>query len=397
MSPTDGERFFEEQTETSRQKIAVYGKYLVPLANKILSKRYRRLWIVDAYAGAGTYQPGADGIRAEGSPVAAAKFARQYNVNHAKEGKEVRLVNVEADGETFRRLEESLMGVGPDVTSIRGRFQDHLDRILEMTGDDPAFFFIDPFGMEGADLGVIDRILARRSKTATELLINFSHAGFRRMAGNLDATGPQTASSKAAAATKVRRLNEIMDTSFWQGAWRNPKLTPDEKLDQVAALYEERLRARGIEHVHGIQMRERLDGPTVYRLIFATPSLHGVYLMSDFVCGYERQLLEAKNEGTLFSGHEDDERLERRAALKKEVHAFGAQREVATPLSVYMHFASQKFGEWRQTDFNICLRELVEEGGIERATPKGIGQNERMRFVAIPQADLFSADLGSDS
>lgn len=394
MCPTDADRFFEERTETSRYKIEVYGKYLVPLANKILWKRYRRLWIVDAYAGAGTYLPGADGTRAEGSPIAAAKFARQYNVDHAKEGKEVRLVNVEADGETFKRLEESLMGVGPDVSNIRGRFQDQLDRILEMTGDDPAFFFIDPFGMEGADLQVIDRILARRSKTATELLINFSHAGFRRMAGNLDAKGPQTASAKAAAATKVQRLDEIIDSPFWKGAWRDPSLTPDEKLDRVAALYEDRLQARGIDHVHGVRMRDRLDGPTAYRLIFATPSLHGVYLMSDFVCGYERELLEAKNEGTLFSGHEDAERLEQRATLKEEVHAFGLQREFATPVSVYMHFASGQFGEWRQTDFNVCLRELVKEGGINRPSPKGIGQNERLRFVAIPQADLFGADLG---
>ena len=118
MCPTDGERFFAEQTETSRQKIAVYGKYLVPLANKILHKRYKRLWIVDAYAGAGTYLPGADGVRPEGSPAAAAKFARQYNVNHAKEGKEVGPVKVEPEGETFKRLEESLMGVGADVSFI---------------------------------------------------------------------------------------------------------------------------------------------------------------------------------------------------------------------------------------------------------------------------------------
>ncbi len=240
---------------------------------------------------------------------------------------------------------------------------------------------------------MIDRILACRGKTVTELLINFSHAGFRRMAGNLDADGAKKASAKAGATTKVRRLNEIMDTNFWQGARRNPRLTSDEKLDQVAALYEERLRARGIEHVHGIQMRDRLDGPTIYRLIFATPSLHGVYLMSDFVCGYARALLEAKNEGTLFSGHEDAARLERRAVLKREVHAFGLQRETATPLSVYMHFASEQFGEWRQTDFNVCLRELVSEGGIERATPKGIGQNEQLKFASLPQADLFGAGM----
>jgi hypothetical protein len=59
----------------------VYGKYLKPLAYKLLSSRYNRLWIVDAYAGAGAYDPDAEGKRAEGSPLAAANIARQYNVD----------------------------------------------------------------------------------------------------------------------------------------------------------------------------------------------------------------------------------------------------------------------------------------------------------------------------
>jgi three-Cys-motif partner protein len=392
MCPTDGERFFAEQTETSRYKIEVYSKYLVPLAYKVLSKRYRRLWIIDAYAGAGTYLPDAEGRCAEGSPSAAARFVRQYNVANAKAGKELRLINVEADPATFARLQESLMGVGPDVVNIPGRFQDELDRILEMVGADPAFFFIDPFGMEGADLQVIDRILARRSRTVTELLINFSHAGFRRMAGNLDPKGAKTPAAKAAA-TKVARLDQIMDSRFWRGAWRDTNLLPEQKLERVAALYEDRLRARGIEHIHGVPMRDRLEGPTAYRLVFATSSLHGVYLMSDFVSGYERELLEAHNEGTLFAGNEEAQRGEDRARLKQEVHAFGLARGSASQLNLYMHFASRQFGRWRQTDFNVCLRELVADGGIERATAKGIAPNEQLRFVPLAQPDLFGLDL----
>ena len=394
MCPTDPDRFFSEQTETSRYKIQVYSKYLVPLAYKILSKRYRRLWIIDAYAGAGTYLPDAGGARADGSPVAAAKFIRDHNIRNAKARKEVKLINVEADRETFGRLQESLMGVGPDVTNIHGRFQDELDGILKRIGTEPAFFFIDPFGMEGADLQVIDRILARRNRTATELLINFSHAGFRRMAGNLEPKNARSKAAKAAATTKVRRLDEIMDTPFWRGAWKDPNLSPDQKFELVAALYEDRLRSRGVEHVHGVSMRDRLDGPTVYRLVFATSSLHGVYLMSDFVCAYERELLEAKNEGTLFAGNENAQRAERRAGLKTEIHAFGLERGTATPLNVYMHFASRQFGRWTQTDFNICLRDLVDERGIDRPSSKGIKQSEELQFLPLPQLGLL--DIGSD-
>lgn len=390
MCPTDGNLFFEEQSETSRRKVEVYSKYLTPLAYKILSRRYKRLWIVDAYAGAGAYDPDSNGKRAEGSPLAAANIARQYNVNMAKVGKEIRLINVESDPNRFTRLEQTLMGFGPDVSNLPGRFQDHLDGILKTVGGDPALFFIDPFGMEGADIRIIDRILERRSKTVTELLINFSHRGFQRMAGNLDAnaTAPQ---AKAAAKTKVERLDAILGTPFWQGSWRNPNLSGQEKLDQVADLYAAQLRARGIEHVHGIQMRDAWDAATSYRLIFATKSAHGVYVMSDIVAAYERDLFKQRFEGSFHVDWEKAERLEERARLRDEIHAFGLARDEASARQVFLHFAPLYFGRWTQTDFLECLRELVRLGGIKRETPAGIKPHELLPFVPVAQGDLFGA------
>ena len=348
---------------------------------------------MDAYAGAGAYEPDADGKRAQGSPLVAAKIARQYNVEAAKPGKEIRLVNVESNADCFARLEESLMGFGPDVSNLCGRFQDHLDRILEMVGGDPVLFFIDPFGMEGADIRVIDRILERRSKTVTELLINFSHRGFQRMAGNINPNA-KTPQAKAAARTKVERLSAILGTPFWQGAWRNPDLLGDEKLDQVADLYAEQLRARGIDQVHSIHMRDCWDAPPAYRLFFATRSAHGVYLMSDIVADYERDLFDARFEGSFHLAWNQEDKAKQRAALRDEVHEFGLARGEANPLQVFLHFAPLHFGEWTQTDYMECLRELVKLGGIDRDGPTGIKVREPLRFVVIAQADLFGSVSG---
>jgi three-Cys-motif partner protein len=388
VSPTDGNHFFEEQSETSRRKIEVYGKYLKPLSYKILS-RYKRLWIVDAYAGAGAYDPDAEGNRAAGSPLIAANFARQHNVNSAKAGKEIRLINVEAHPERFARLEETLMGFRPDVTNLRGRFQDHLDDILQTIGSDPVLFFIDPFGMEGADIRIIERILERRSRTVTELLINFSDRGFLRMAGNLDAKAKRP-QDLAAAQTKVKTLDAILGTSFWQGAWRNPDLSTEEKLEQVAALYADQLRACGIDFVNGVQMRDAWDGPTAYRLVFATRSAHGVYLMSDIVARYERELFDTRFEGSFDLVWAAEKQAEEKAALRTEIHEFGLARGDATPLQVFLHFGPICFGKWTQTDYMACLRELVALGGIERANAVGIKQREQLRFIPLAQVDLFS-------
>jgi three-Cys-motif partner protein len=389
VSPTDGNQFFEEQSETSRRKVEVYSKYLTPLAYKILS-RYRRLWIVDAYAGAGAYDPDADGNQAAGSPLVAAQFARQHNVTSTRSGREIKLINVEADPDRFARLEQTLMAFRPDVTNLPGRFQDYLPTILEKIGTDPVLFFIDPFGMEGADIQIIERILERRSRTVTELLINFSDRGFLRMAGNLDAKARRPR-DLAAAATKVKRLDAILGTSFWQGAWRNAALATEGKLQQVAELYAAQLRARGIDYVNDFRMRDTWDGPTAYRLVFATRSAHGVYIMSDIVAKYERELFDARFEGSFDLTWAAEDRVQRKAALRTEVHEFGLARGDATPQQVFLHFGPIHFAEWTQTDYSQCLRELVDLGGIDRANATGIKPKERLRFVPIAQGDLFGS------
>src|SRR5215204_6014320 len=123
--------------------------------------------------------------------------------------------------------------------------------------------------MPASSLSRIAEASGRRNRTVTELLINFSDRGFCPTAGNLDAKASRP-QDLAAAQTKVKSLDAILGTSFWQGAWRGPDLSTEEKLEQVAKLYADQLRALGIDHVHGVQMRDVWDGPTAYRLVFAT-------------------------------------------------------------------------------------------------------------------------------
>src|ERR1700726_1165741 len=117
--------FDEEQHEASRLKVEAYRKYLQPLASKVLHY-YPRLWVVDAYAGAGRYTHDASGRAADGSPLVAARFAHQYNVDHAREGKSISLINVEKDPQTFARMRATLPPFGPVATNFHGRFQNYL-------------------------------------------------------------------------------------------------------------------------------------------------------------------------------------------------------------------------------------------------------------------------------
>ena len=117
--------------------------------------------MIDGFAGAGRY--GAQATRfAEGSALAAARFAHQYNVDNASQGKSIRLINVEKDADMFARLQYNLAGFGPVATNLQGRFQDRLEEVLRIVGSEPALFFIDPFGMEGADVRLVEQILRER-------------------------------------------------------------------------------------------------------------------------------------------------------------------------------------------------------------------------------------------
>ena len=69
--------FFAEAKARSLYKLDVYGKYLRPLTNKLgrLVGPHRpgsHIWIVDGFAGTGSYQPDDGGRVQDGSPLLAA-------------------------------------------------------------------------------------------------------------------------------------------------------------------------------------------------------------------------------------------------------------------------------------------------------------------------------------
>lgn len=389
MVPTAHQFFDDEQHEASRLKIEAYAKYLKPFAYKVLHY-YPRLWVIDGFAGAGQYGEQAD--YADGSALVAARFAHQYNVEHARDGKSIELINVEKDPETFARLRRNLAGFGPVATNLEGRFQDRLEQILKAVGHEPALFFIDPFGMEGADIRLVEQILRERRgrRAITELLIHFSDRALVRIAGNVNVK-TQSSSIAQAAQTKVEHLDAILGTPFWRGAFANPQLNSEQRCTQVAELYMQQLRNLGIRFVHELRMRDSYDAAPRYRLIFTTRSAHGSYLMSDIAAGQEAALFTARYEGTFELDWARQRRTDRRSVLRAEIHDWGLERKLATPEDVYLHFAPEYFGEWRTSDYDVMLRELVALGGIDRSTSVGIKRHEKLRYVPTLQQSLFGA------
>jgi three-Cys-motif partner protein len=385
--------FFDlEQHEASRLKIEAYGKYLRPLAYKLLSS-YRRLYVVDGFAGAGRYAPDDSGREAPGSPLVAAQFAHQYNVDHHSEDRQIGLINVERSPDLYTRLCHNLAGFGDLCLNLPGRFDSQLDRVLQEIARNPALFFLDSFGMEAVDVRVIDDILARREGCVTEFLIHFPDKALARIARNLEVKTMREADFRAAQ-SKLRNVDEIIGSPWWKGCFTNPQFkTAEQRCNAAAAVYMGQLEQRYIPFVNELRMRDAYDDPPRYRLIFATRSPHGTYLMSDIAAKHEAALFSARHDGSFELAWKREARASERSALREDIYAWGLQRGTARPIDVYMHFSPTQFARWETHDYDECLRELIDKGGIDRKGRHGIKDRDRLRFVPMAQGTLFGSTI----
>jgi three-Cys-motif partner protein len=266
--------------EWSERKLQLLKKY-VDAADKILGS-INQIYYVDGFAGRGTYRDGA-----KGSPIRIAELAQQYE----REGKSYsfRCVNVEEDSEYFANLQEETTKFGSIVQNLHGRFTDQLDYILRVIGNQPAIFFLDPFGIKGIDWSAVRKIINRAAPT--DLWIRFDHIDVRRLDGNYEVN---------------EKKFDILPTVF--GIQDEDHLhsllasgdTSGDRIQTCMELYRDQLerefkiaKRAGYADAYAIKS---LAGQDKYYLIFATAHEKGIVLASNIVYGveedYQRELLE---------------------------------------------------------------------------------------------------------
>lgn len=390
MTPPSSEplHFFDQAKARSLHKLNILDGYLRPFTYKLGSsagrgRRHEHVYVIDGFGGAGRYQPDDEGRVQDGSPLLAAKWARQIKIE--RKHPLVQCIIVERDPECFRELQRNLAPWQDVATALSGEFAPRLPHILETIGDDPALFFLDPFGVAGAGMELIERIAGRPGKT--ELLIHFSDKTFLRMAGHLDDRGDRVPVGQLVAESKLATLNSHIGTKRWRLLCA-PGVDTDRAIDDVAEVYLEQLRSVGWSYAHQIRLRDRYSQRPAYRLMFATGSAHGVELMSDITCAYERSLKEEEDAGrmTLWQHHDESQHL---ADLRDRIFAFGREQETATPQDAIHQLAPQLFGLYRTSEYNKAIRELVQAGRIRRPNANGIEPRERLTFIEPPQTSLF--------
>jgi three-Cys-motif partner protein len=165
--------FHAELKAWSGIKHKILGQYLSLFLGK-LGGLGKHVHYIDGFAGQGRYETGE-----KGSPLIAAELAENPPQN-SRRGV-LRCINVEASKSVFANLEEATKEyVAKGVVKNHNKeFEEILPVILQQIGDDPALFFIDPFGTEGAEVSTLATIAKR--KGITEVLVRFDDTRVHRL------------------------------------------------------------------------------------------------------------------------------------------------------------------------------------------------------------------------
>jgi three-Cys-motif partner protein len=356
--------FFEEQKDWSKRKLAIIKLYLCGFS-KILGSSTTQscVYYVDGFAGKGIYDD-----NSKGSPVLAAEISQDYR-NQQKKYR-LNCINVEADNENFHNLEKSTTQFQGIVQNLNGSFSSQTPTILNIIGKCPTFFFIDPFGVSGADWSDMEKILRRAAPT--DLWLRFDHKTVRRLSGFFE-------SGTRGADSKVQRLLKLYGVQRADHLFQ--KLdgnTREERIKNAVNYYLERLESelksiKKFGYSAGIPIIS-LEGQNKYHLVFAASHPKAVNLASETVYSVERnrpqemQDYRQKKTGQLFlfSSEPNDEEISKFKAeeLIHDIWRLCSGKQL-NRLEIYMKLLNDDkkiwFGRFSGAHLNLALSIMESE------------------------------------
>lgn len=282
------------------------AEYFVPWPAK-LGSAARSIFVVDLFAGAGTYTDIQTGETTDGSPVIFATQAMQYSQKHP--GRSLQVVCVERDRKNWEALSERLNGFR-FVTVLRGSFARHLDRISSIIGNAPALILFDPIGLKPIAADTIRPLLQRRGKTDVFMVLHFKvihrTAGMLLDTGHANPTIPPAAKSAA-------MIDAVFNSPRWRFIAKSPRYGTVEARERAyLALYFEEVLGRRFRWKCAYPVRSKYLAKVQYWLVHASDHLDAHLLMNDEIVKLENRLFgESYGDGALTEviEHENAERI----------------------------------------------------------------------------------------
>ena len=198
----------------------------------ILGRWNSRLLFIDGFAGPGEYADGEPG-----SPLIALDCIRQHKEAGTLRNVEIVCLFIESHIERASHLQNILKNMRPppgvSCNVLQGTFDEQMIELLDFIDKQnaalaPAFIMIDPFGVKGSPMDLIDRIL---QNDKSECMISFMYEPIRRFHQQPEFVQP---------------LDELFGTTDWQ------KCSDMEEADRktyLHDLFKQQLKGHGAKQV----------------------------------------------------------------------------------------------------------------------------------------------------
>lgn len=305
--PENPQEFAKALREWSRWKHEILDKYLKPFTGKL--QGFQTIMYVDGFAGPGMYKDGK-----KGSALRAAILAKIIDTNQTYK---LHCINVELDDGVFDLLIKNTQQFSDYISYYKGKFSEHINSIIDEIADQPALFFIDPFGFSDVEwntlLPVFERKSTQHKYTVTEALIRFDAPYVSRYAGCIGKTD-------SISRNNVRILLDLYGLSS-EEEWLNLISQTGNDYEGLASAYQFRLKEH-FDYVLRVPIRSEND-LLKYYLIFATRHKGAVSAMNNVVYKVEdmrANVLDRFDGGNIMlPGMDDYDVLSELETLKKIV------------------------------------------------------------------------------
>ena len=224
----------------------------------IMRQSNARVLFIDAFAGPGKYSGGEDG-----SPIIALRALIGHNAQGIMKG-EINFLFIEKEPDRcdhLIRVVQEIEEQRPENCNISVRnstFDDTLSEVLDQIDLQnaqlaPSFVMVDPFGVSGTPMSLLERIL---KNPKTELYVSFMYESINRFTAHENFEKP---------------LDELFGCPDWRDGLNIED--PTLKKDFFYGLYKGQLKESGAKHVLQFELYE--GNRLVYAIFFATQNVLG--------------------------------------------------------------------------------------------------------------------------
>ena len=395
MSRGNAKTFFGRVRPWQWIKHSVFAQYLYVWAMKVGSvPQANTIWVIDAFAGAGEFIDAATGDSAEGSPIKAARIARDYNQRADKKaaGKQMRLICIERDAGHYEALKERLAEF-EFAEVLLGEFSEHADEMARKIGHDRALVLLDPIGVKALDAEACRKLFRRPGKT--DALVNVQFSVVHRTRGQLLPNGEPNPAVQSAAKT-VEALDAFFGTDEWRTRIAINGKSAKEQEEEYLQLYYDSVVGPGMRCKHHYPVSATYDGKPKYFLVNIADHPDAEWLFNDLCAAVESRLYivscQRENPGALtgFFEDEDNRRLEGlRDELGRAVLTLLAERPARSMTfdAICLTLRPRFFGKLKKGDYDKAVKQLLTADKLRR-------QQKGIRPKLLPHEVISLPDAG---